>query len=60
MATLALCNHTIATVGSFSWWIGYLAGGEVLYYNDWPKKGTTLDNEVIKEEYFPPSWIGLT
>lgn len=34
MATLASCNHSIISVGSFSFWCGYLCGGEVVY----PKK----------------------
>src|SRR5206468_3243249 len=25
MALLAMCNHTIMTVGTFGWWAGYLA-----------------------------------
>ncbi|VDD97386.1 unnamed protein product [Enterobius vermicularis] len=60
MATLAFCNHTIITTTTFSWWIGYLAGGEVLYYKDWPKRNSVLDREVVKEDYFLSSWIGLS
>lgn len=38
MATLAACNHSIISVGSFSFWCGYLSGGEVVY----PKKSYSL------------------
>eukprot|EP00923_Selenidium_pygospionis_P004134 GHVN01006563.1.p1 GENE.GHVN01006563.1~~GHVN01006563.1.p1 ORF type:complete len:227 (+),score=12.81 GHVN01006563.1:111-791(+) len=33
MALLAQCNHTIVTVGTFGWWGGWFAGGEVIYFN---------------------------
>ena len=59
MATLALCNHTIGSTGSYTWWVGYLTGGEVLYYQDWPRKNTELDTQVVKEDYFPSSWKGI-
>jgi hypothetical protein len=32
MATLSLTNHTIMTVGSFGWLIGWLTGGITVYY----------------------------
>ena len=32
LAVLSLCNHTIGSVGTFSWWAGWLAGGEVIMY----------------------------
>ena len=60
LATLIQCNHTIATVGSFSWWIGYLTGGEVLYYKDWPKENSEAARRVVKTDYFLPSWTGLS
>ncbi|XP_047492529.1 galactoside alpha-(1,2)-fucosyltransferase 2-like isoform X3 [Penaeus chinensis] len=31
MALLSSCNHSIVTMGSFGFWTGYLAGGEVVY-----------------------------
>nr|XP_027209745.1 galactoside 2-alpha-L-fucosyltransferase 3-like isoform X2 [Penaeus vannamei] len=31
MAVLASCNHSIITLGSFSFWTGFLTGGEVVY-----------------------------
>ncbi|CAL4109946.1 unnamed protein product, partial [Meganyctiphanes norvegica] len=31
MAILNACNHSIITIGTYSFWTGYLAGGEVLY-----------------------------
>ena len=34
LAILSQCNHTIMTVGSFSWWAAWLANGTTLYYKD--------------------------
>ncbi|XP_042881447.1 galactoside alpha-(1,2)-fucosyltransferase 2-like [Penaeus japonicus] len=31
MALLSSCNHSIITMGSYGFWTGYLAGGEVVY-----------------------------
>ncbi|XP_037796618.1 galactoside alpha-(1,2)-fucosyltransferase 2-like [Penaeus monodon] len=31
MALLSSCNHSIVTMGSYGFWTGYLAGGEVVY-----------------------------
>ena len=32
LAALSLCNHTIASVGTYSWWGAWLAGGDVVMY----------------------------
>ncbi|XP_027223995.2 galactoside alpha-(1,2)-fucosyltransferase 2 isoform X1 [Penaeus vannamei] len=31
MALLSSCNHSIVTMGSYGFWTGFLAGGEVVY-----------------------------
>nr|XP_053632759.1 galactoside alpha-(1,2)-fucosyltransferase 1-like [Cherax quadricarinatus] len=31
LATLASCNHSIISLGSYGFWTGYLTGGQVLY-----------------------------
>ena len=59
LAILSMCDHVIMTVGTFGWWAGYLSGGEVIYYKNWPKIGSTFDSTIAKEDYFPRSWIGL-
>jgi galactoside 2-L-fucosyltransferase 1/2 len=61
MAMLASCDHTISTVGSFGWWIGWLSGGDVTYFK-WPaKEGSPLRKQYGKDfsDYFYPGWIGL-
>ncbi|VDD86490.1 unnamed protein product [Enterobius vermicularis] len=59
MATLALCNHTIATVGSFSWWTAYLTDGQTVYYKEWPKRFSSLEKLVEHKDYFLPFWTGM-
>lgn len=61
MAIVSMCDHFISTVGSFSWWCGWLTGGNVTYYK-WPaKEGSTLRKCYSKDyaDYFLPNWIGL-
>ena len=61
VAILASCDHTITTVGSFGWWIGWLTGGEVTYFK-WPaKEGSSLRKQFSKDysDYFYPGWIGI-
>ena len=60
LAILALCDHTIMSVGSFGWWAGWLAGGTTLYYKDWPKEHSLLSYQFDKTTYFPPEWIALS
>ncbi|XP_013418106.1 galactoside 2-alpha-L-fucosyltransferase 2-like [Lingula anatina] len=60
LALLGSCNHTIMSVGTFSWWGAWLAGGDVVYYKDWPKPGTLLWWRTNHEDYFPPKWIGMS
>ena len=49
MAALTLCDHVIMSVGTFGFWAGLLAGGEVIYFNG---------NDQVN--YFPPHWIPMT
>ncbi|XP_078507086.1 galactoside alpha-(1,2)-fucosyltransferase 2-like [Lissotriton helveticus] len=58
-ALLAHCNHTIMTIGTFGIWAGYLAGGEVIYLDNY----TLPDSPVLKRFHydaaFLPEWIGI-
>jgi hypothetical protein len=36
LAVMSLCNHTIISHGTFSFWIGFLAGGKVISPNHFP------------------------
>ena len=59
-AILTLCNHTLATVGSFSWWAGWLAGGVTTYYEYYAKPNTSNYNSIKANYYFPPNWIPMS
>ena len=61
MAILSLCNHTVMSTGTFSWWGAWLAGGEVIYCSDYPRQGSTVANHALfRDDFYPPSWIGMT
>ncbi|CAG2256968.1 FUT1_2 [Mytilus edulis] len=47
MATVVACDHTIMTIGTFGWWIGYLTNGEVVYLKDAAKKVHDLKGYLI-------------
>lgn len=59
LAALSLCNHTIISAGSYSWWAGYLANGTVIYYKDFPRPGSSLEKSMVRKDYYPQSWIPL-
>ena len=62
MSVISSCDHVITTTGTFSWWIGYLSKGTVLYYKTFPKEGSWLETTEFcdMENYFFPHWIGLS
>jgi hypothetical protein len=37
MALMSMCNHTILTYGTFSYWLGFLAGGDVILPMHFPE-----------------------
>ncbi|XP_023235998.1 galactoside 2-alpha-L-fucosyltransferase 2-like [Centruroides sculpturatus] len=61
MATLALCNHTIMTYGTFGFWSAYLAGGETVYFADYlaPNSSFLLHHMPYNKTYLP-NWIGIS
>ena len=60
MTILSLCHHCIITGGSFGWWSGWLAGGTVIYLDDFPRPGSWLwNNTETKQDYYHPDWIGM-
>ena len=53
-------NHSIITAGTFGWWAGWLAGGEVIYstaFNDW--KLRDHPHGYNKQDFFPENWIAI-
>ena len=62
ISIVSSCDHVITTTGTFSWWIGYLSKGIVLYYKQFPREGSWLRKTQFgdMDDYFLPEWIGLT
>lgn len=61
IALLSSCDHTITTVGTFGWWVGWLTGGDVTYFK-WPaREGSELRKHYSKDysDYYYPKWIGF-
>ena len=50
LVTLSLCEHTIITGGTFGWWAGFLAGGNVLHDVVYP-------SGCEKREHYYPPWF---
>ena len=56
LATLAKCNHSITSTGTFSWWVGYLGTGQTVRFGGWPRPGSALAQMVAVNDFFPPDW----
>ena len=60
LAILSLCNHTVATVGSFGWWAGWLAGGVTTYYRKFAPESTTVYKGLKISDHFLPHWVPMS
>ncbi|ELT93801.1 hypothetical protein CAPTEDRAFT_49636, partial [Capitella teleta] len=56
LAMLAACDHVISSTGTFSFWAGWLSKGVVLYYKNFPRKGSPLDKVFQPADAFPEYW----
>ena len=59
LALLTLCDHTIMSVGTFSWWAAFLAGGDVVYYKNHTRPNTRAGNVYNDDQFFLPHWKGM-
>ncbi|CAF4912847.1 unnamed protein product, partial [Rotaria magnacalcarata] len=50
LIALSLCQHSITTGGTFGWWAGYLAGGEVVH-------DTRSQAGCERDEHYYPPWF---
>ena len=60
-AILSNCDHVITSVGTFSWWAGWLANGITTYYK-WPVKPNTYVGDQYRKDFtdfFYSDWIGM-
>ncbi|CAH2318891.1 galactoside 2-alpha-L-fucosyltransferase 2-like [Pelobates cultripes] len=58
-ALLAHCNHTIMTIGTFGYWIGYLAGGETVYLANYSLSHVNVNKRMKNDPFVLPGWIGI-
>ncbi|KAK0042730.1 galactoside 2-alpha-L-fucosyltransferase 3 [Biomphalaria pfeifferi] len=61
LATLSLLDHTIISVGSFSWWAAFLTKGKVIFYSEFVEKNSKIRNQFDAsfEDYIMPGWIPM-
>lgn len=59
LALLARCDHVIVSTGTFGWSAAWLAKGDAVYFEDWPRNGSTLAASFDRRDYFPPAWVGM-
>jgi len=59
-AILSLCNHTLSTIGSFSWWVSWMAGGVTTYYTPFAEKWSREYLQVTVGDHFLPNWIPMS
>ncbi|XP_048737936.1 galactoside alpha-(1,2)-fucosyltransferase 2-like [Ostrea edulis] len=62
MALLSLANHTIMSVGTYGWWIGWMARGTTVYYKNMFVPGSNFskefkDNSTVDFVY--PGWTPM-
>ena len=59
MAVLAGCDHFIMSMGTYSWWAGWLTGGIVVYYRHPAREGSRYSKIFNHADFFPPHWVPL-
>ena len=59
LAVLAHCQHSVISTGTFGWWAAWLAGGETIYYSNFPANNSWLATQYKNEDYMPQNWIGM-
>ena len=60
---MSSCDHMIQTVGTFSWWAGWLTswrGGTVMYYQHVFAENTDVYTSFSRHDMFPGHWLAYT
>ena len=60
---LSSCDHMIQTVGTFSWWAGWLTswrGGTVMYYQHQFAENTRVYGSFMRQDCFLGHWLAYT
>jgi galactoside 2-L-fucosyltransferase 1/2 len=53
LTLLSMCNHVITSVGTFSWWAGWLCTGTTLYYGVDPPRDSKVQRVSPRLHYYP-------
>ncbi len=48
------------SAGTFGWWAGYLAGGEVVYLKEYVTPGSIMSQGIKQSDMYPESWIPIS
>ena len=64
MAIMSSCDHVVITLGSFSWWVGWLNKGTTIYHVKFPPPGKLSSFQHRRENWYPPDdyynhWVPL-
>ncbi|XP_052686289.1 galactoside alpha-(1,2)-fucosyltransferase 2-like [Crassostrea angulata] len=62
IALLSLANHTIMSVGTFGWWIGWMAQGTSIYYKNIFRPQSDFAKEFRNnsiDDFIYPGWIPM-
>lgn len=59
LAILANCQHSVITSGSYGWWAAWLAGGDTVYFSNYPRRNSWLSSVYNRNDYYPEWWIGM-
>jgi galactoside 2-L-fucosyltransferase 1/2 len=55
LCILSRCNHTIATTGTFGWWVAFLANGTSIFQRNYVRLGSAQDEAIRFQDYFMPN-----
>jgi galactoside 2-L-fucosyltransferase 1/2 len=59
MLMLSSCDAVVMTTGTFGWWAAWLSNKTTIYYAGWPRKGSPMHAKFVRQDVFPPRWIGI-
>jgi len=59
MAVASLCDHAIITIGSFSWWAAWFAGGVTVTQKNFPTPKSPLLLKLSRRDYYKPQWVAF-
>lgn len=62
IALLSLANHTIISIGTYGWWIGWMARGTCIFYKNAMRPGSKFAKNVRThslDDFIYPGWIPI-